>query len=118
MLNIFYIDSLRLAPTGFPLEPDSVGEIVRLIDEGHYTFVGRLASDNVEEAFREFNVVDGSEIPCELQARSMSVGDLVLAGNQAWLCASIGFDQLSQDVAEKLAALVPANPPVLACRCR
>jgi len=106
MLDVFYIDDMRDAPRRAANFPGA----------DCYTFVARLRSDDPEVAFREFNVVMGDEIPCDLHARSLSVGDVVLVHGDALLCAGVGFVALPLAVAEALAIRVPPEPVVYTCR--
>ena len=50
----------------------------------------------LEEIFRQFNVVDGSEhiSTANLKVRSLSVGDLVKIGDTHYVCAPLGWRKL------------------------
>lgn len=102
MLDVFYTNKLRFAP-------ESVEEFA---GTASYAHVARLALDDLEVAFREMNVVEGNEIPTDLRVRSMCVGDVVLSGGKAFLCASMGFRELPAALVEEFVALVPAAPRV------
>lgn len=65
-------------------------------DMGDYKQVCTIDGDDLEQVFRQMNVVDGTELPVQLQVRSMCCGDLVLdmATNEWWLCDLAGWKQV------------------------
>lgn len=66
--------------------------------EDHKEFVIEVESTGVEgaleEAFRLMNVVDGTELPVELECRSMSCGDLVMVQGRWFVCEPTGWREV------------------------
>lgn len=62
-----------------------------------YDPVAEVETDDLEELYREWNRGSSYETKKFLseQVRSMSVGDIVERGDQYYMCASIGWDEIS-----------------------
>jgi len=62
-------------------------------DRALFERVAIVDADDLEDLFRKMNVVDGDELPAQLNVRSMSSGDVArdLTTGQMWMCAPIGW---------------------------
>ena len=64
------------------------------VDRSNYQEVTKIEDvEQLGEAWRRMNIVDGDELPVKLKVRSMMVGDLLhrASDNTLWLCAMIGW---------------------------
>ena len=61
----------------------------------------------LEEVFRQFNRVDGTEFISryDLQIRSLSVGDVVYIDGRAFICDMFGWAEVSGDFLDRWAQL-------------
>ncbi|MBQ7818493.1 MAG: hypothetical protein IJ341_02230 [Bacteroidales bacterium] len=57
-------------------------------------FEGVVDVDTLEGVFMEFNI----NLPLHFRGRSMSVSDVVVVNNKAYICQNIGFEEISFDV--------------------
>jgi hypothetical protein len=78
MTDVFYRD---------PDQPFADNVDVRAED---YSYIASVEGD-LEDVFRKMNAVDGTEIVCALGVRSMSVGDIALTDDGAYLCDRVGW---------------------------
>lgn len=56
----------------------------------------------LEEAFREFNVVEEGDPHIDRECRSMSVGDVIQAEGKTYICATAGWKEIPAERIESL----------------
>lgn len=73
-----------------------LGKVVRGLIGGHYDLVATIEANDLEDVFRIGNGYgDESAITRLGKMTSVSVGNIVMdENNEAWACASIGWDKL------------------------
>lgn len=66
-------------------------------DTSHFKQVAMVEAVDLEDLFRNMNVVDGNELPVSLKVRSMSCGDVAkdAVTGQLWLCDLAGWTEIS-----------------------
>jgi hypothetical protein len=87
MIN--FADSLKF----IGLNADEGDELIA-VELKSYKRVAEIEADDLEDAFRRMNAVDGSdiELPRKLGCRSMSVGDIAIdEAGAGHLCAGCGW---------------------------
>lgn len=72
-------------------------DVPATLDKGAYKEVTTLEASDLEDVFRQMNVVHGDELPIQLKTRSLSVGDAVLDNvtGVLYYCAPIGWQKAS-----------------------
>lgn len=89
-----------VAMLSFGCYHDSIdGHEYNLIAEFERDFVWEnpdyLCSEVAEKVWRDFNVVDGTELPVQLGVRSMSIGDVVVLDGNVFIARFVGFELLT-----------------------
>lgn len=70
-------------------------------NKGNFTLVAEVKADNIEEVFALTNHIDSdwtenegvTKAPGATRFRSTSVGDVVVADGERYLCANIGWEK-------------------------
>lgn len=79
-------------------------DVLNLVKQGIYTKVAEVASNDLEEAFELTNHIDSSWQENKGvkaftdRARSTSVGDLCVRGDEVFVVSAIGFEKLSEEI--------------------
>lgn len=77
---------------------------VEAVNPNLYRYIASLEADDI---FRVMNVVEEGDLPLQLRCRSMSVGDVYVENNEAFLCASCGWKKLTPVLGALFVALLP-----------
>jgi hypothetical protein len=86
-----------------------IGQVSRAIDLGLHKFTAVIRARDMEDLFHKTGGIDGSWVEgpkvlrVEPGAQSTSVGDIAVdpETGEAWLCATVGWETLSWDRAER-----------------
>ena len=88
--KVFYRNPMDLL--GFMTVPKEMDKL----DLAGHKEITTVSASNLEDLFRQMNVVDGTELPVKLRCRSLSVGDITtdLGTNKSYYCAPIGWVEI------------------------